>query len=147
MTTQPTGSPIIPGLRYERAQSAIRFLCEAFGFERHLVVGGEGPEDVAHAQLTLGSGMVMLGTRRSQGDYDKQMRLPREAGGCTQGLYVVVDEVDHHYARAKAAGAEILNAPRDSEQSGRSYTCRDCEGHVWTFGAYNPWSPKRPDHS
>jgi uncharacterized glyoxalase superfamily protein PhnB len=22
---------------------------------------------------------------------------------------------------------------------GRDYTCRDLEGHVWTFGSYDPW--------
>jgi uncharacterized glyoxalase superfamily protein PhnB len=30
--------------------------------------------------------------------------------------------------------------PRDRDYGGRDYTCRDREGHVWTFGSYDPWA-------
>lgn len=42
---------VIPTLRYRDARAAIDFLCEAFGFERHMVVEGEGDRDIAHAHL------------------------------------------------------------------------------------------------
>ena len=52
---------IIPALRYRDAPAAIEWLCNVFGFAKHLVV--PGPEgNIAHAQLTLGNGMVMLGS-------------------------------------------------------------------------------------
>ena len=57
---------MIPTLRYENAPAAIEWLCEAFGFEKHLVVPGEKGK-IAHAQLVFGNGMIMLG---SAGDDD-----------------------------------------------------------------------------
>ena len=50
-----TTTTVIPTLRYRDAPAAIEWLCEAFGFERHLVVPGES-ETIAHAQLVFASG-------------------------------------------------------------------------------------------
>ncbi len=55
---------IIPTLRYGDAAAAIDWLCRAFGFEKHLVVPGDN-DTIAHAQLTLGNGMIMLGSLHS----------------------------------------------------------------------------------
>ena len=49
-----TTATIIPSLRYRNALAAIDWLCNAFGFEKHFVVPGEGSE-IAHAQLTFGT--------------------------------------------------------------------------------------------
>jgi uncharacterized glyoxalase superfamily protein PhnB len=67
-------------------------------------------------------------------------RSTREGRPVTQGIYVVVDDVDAHYARAKAAGAEIVIDIKTQGYGGRDYTARDLEGHVWTFGTYDPWA-------
>jgi uncharacterized glyoxalase superfamily protein PhnB len=133
-------STIVPAMRYRDAPAAIAWLCDAFGFTRHLVV--PGPEGtIAHAQLTLGSGMIMLGSVADT-PYGKNMRQPDEIGGAeTQTAYVVVADVDAHYARAKAAGAEIVIDIKDEDYGGRGYTCRDLEGHIWSFGSYDPWAP------
>lgn len=133
---------IIPALRYRDAAAAVEWLCRAFGFERHLVVPGADGVGVVHAQLTFGpgkDGMIMLGPG-SEGDYDKLLRDPKEAGGVTQSPYIIVAEVDTHHDRAKAAGAEIVTPPTDQDYGGRLYTCRDPEGHVWNFGSYDPWA-------
>ena len=53
-------------------------------------------------------------------------------------VYVVVDDADAHFARAKAAGAQIVREPVTQDYGGRDYTCKDPEGHVWTFGTYDP---------
>jgi uncharacterized glyoxalase superfamily protein PhnB len=58
-----TISTVIPAMRYRDAATAIEWLCEAFGFEKRLVVPGENG-GIAHAQLTFGSGMIMLGSAR-----------------------------------------------------------------------------------
>jgi uncharacterized glyoxalase superfamily protein PhnB len=113
--------------------AAIDFLCNAFGFERNLVVDGDG-DTVVHAQLTLGSGMIMLGSEAS--DEDDPRRLRAETG--PSWISVVLDEVDEHFERAKAAGAEIVLEPRDEEYGGRGYTVRDPEGNLWSFGTYRP---------
>ncbi|MEO1068864.1 MAG: VOC family protein, partial [Cyanobacteria bacterium J06638_6] len=68
MTSRPkqTVATIIPTLRYNDAARAIDWLCQAFGFEKHLVVPGENGA-IAHAQLVFGNGMIMLGSARDVG--------------------------------------------------------------------------------
>lgn len=140
MANQSRNTPaiIIPALRYRDAAAAIEWLCRAFGFEEHLVVPGEGGR-IAHAQLTFGNGMIMLGSGHG-GDYDALLVQPADAGAVTQAPYIVVEAVDEHYARAKAAGAEIVIEIADQDYGGRLYACRDPEGHVWNFGSYDPWA-------
>lgn len=132
-------SRIIPGLRYNDAPAAIEFLCRAFGFEKHLVVPGDN-NTIAHAQLALGRDMIMLGSHSGESEYGQWVMPPgaRDAP-TTMGLYVVVDDCDAHCTHARAAGAIIVMEPRDEDYGGRDYTCRDPEGHVWTFGTYDPW--------
>jgi uncharacterized glyoxalase superfamily protein PhnB len=133
-----TTSTIIPALHYADAPAAIDFLCRAFGFERKAVYEGEGGT-IAHAELTLGNGMVMLGSMKDT-EYGKLLVRPRAAGGVTMGVYVIVEDPDAHFARAKAAGAEITREPVTQGYGGRDYTCKDPEGNVWTFGSYDPWA-------
>lgn len=134
-----TKSPIVPCLTYRDAPAAIAFLCKAFGFEKKMVVPGEN-NTIAHAELVCGNAMVMLGSVKDKDtDYGKLMTSPQEAGGSTQSIYLVVDDADAHHAQAKAAGAEIVMPPATKDY-GRDYTCRDNEGHVWTFGTYDPWA-------
>ncbi|HVS89572.1 MAG TPA: VOC family protein [Candidatus Acidoferrum sp.] len=129
---------IIPGMRYRNAPAAIEWLCKAFGFEKQLVVPGENGM-IAHAQLTFGNGMIMLGSGHDN-EYGRLIKQPDEIGGAeTRSAYVIVPDADAHYARAKAAGAEIVIDIKDESYGGRGYTCRDLEGHLWNFGTYNPW--------
>jgi uncharacterized glyoxalase superfamily protein PhnB len=134
-----THPSIIPTLRYCDAAAAIEWLCRAFGFEKQLVVPGEDG-GIAHAQLAFGNGMIMLGDARDD-EYGKLVRTPRDAGGVSTGSpYVIVADVDGHYARAVAGGAKIVLDIEDKDYGGRGYTCRDPEGHVWSFGSYDPWA-------
>jgi len=136
-----TVSTVIPAMRYRDAATAIEWLCKAFGFEKHLVVPGENGT-VAHAQLAFGNGMIMLGSARDD-EFGRRVKPPQQNGGVgTQSAYVVVDDADAHYARAKAAGAEIVMEVADQDYGGRLYACCDPEGHLWSFGTYDPW-PQR----
>jgi uncharacterized glyoxalase superfamily protein PhnB len=133
-----TTTTIIPALRYRDAPAAIEWLCRAFGFEKHLVVPGEQGK-IAHAQLTFGNGMIMLGSGHG-GAYDRLIRNPSEIGpAVTQAPYIIVADPDEHYRQARAAGAEMIMDIADQEHGGRAYTCRDPEGHIWNFGDYDPW--------
>jgi uncharacterized glyoxalase superfamily protein PhnB len=135
-----TTSTVIPALQYQDAPAAIEFLCQAFGFERKAVYEGKGGT-IEHAELTLGNGMIMLGSVKDT-DYGKLLVRPRNAGGVTMSVYVVVQDPDAHFARAKAAGAEIAREPVTQDYGGRDYTCRDPEGNVWSFGTYDPWTAR-----
>ena len=131
-------SCIIPTLKYEDAAAAIKWLCQAFGFEKHLVVPGEAGV-ILHAQLTFNGGMIMLGSARDS-SFDQLQKTPRAVGGIgTQSPYIIVDDVDAHCSRASGAGAEIVMEPEDQDHGGRLYSCRDPEGHLWNFGSYDPW--------
>jgi uncharacterized glyoxalase superfamily protein PhnB len=128
---------IVPTLRYRDVTAAVEWLCHAFGFERHVVVNGIDAS-VEYAELTFGDGMIMLGPVEDS-PIGRLMTQPEQAGGAeTQICYLYVDDVAAHCARAEAAGAEIMLDIED-KRSGRGYSCRDPEGHIWNFGTYDPW--------
>ena len=133
-----TRSAIIPTVRYRDAPAAIEWLCKAFGFERHRIVPGENGT-IAHAQLTFGNGMIILGTLGS-GEFDQLTKAPSLVGGTTQSPYIVVADIDGHYERVKAAGAKIAIEIKDEDYGGHDYSCTDPEGHLWNFGSYDPWA-------
>ena len=132
-----TTTTVIPTLRYQDAPAAIEWLCEAFGFEKHLVVPGE-KGTIAHAQLVFGNGMIMLGSALDR-EFDKLQKPPNALGNVpSQSPYIILEDADKHYARAVAAGAEIVMDIKDEDHGGRGYSCRDPEGHLWNFGSYDP---------
>lgn len=136
---------IVPSLRYRDALAMIDWLCKAFGFEKNAVYTDDSGKIVQHAQLVFGHGMVMLGSADNQGEWGKQLAQPDELGGRqTQTCYVIVADCAAHYAQAKAAGAEIVRELRAEDYGGSDYTARDPEGHLWTFGDYDPWAPAGP---
>jgi uncharacterized glyoxalase superfamily protein PhnB len=141
MSTNPPnrpGSTVIPCLRYRDAHAAIDWLCGAFGFEKQAVYDDDAG-GVAHAQLTWGNGMIMLGSVRDN-DFGQHIAQPDETGGReTQCACVIVEDARAHYERAKAAGAEIVDDYAEKDYGGGGYACRDPEGHLWYFGSYDPW--------
>ncbi len=141
MTNSPkdTTATIIPTLRYRDAATAIDWLCNAFGFKKHLVV----PSDdggIAHAQLVFGNGMIMLGSARDDFFGKLQTPLSTPDSPVSQSSYIIVRDVDDHYKQAAAVGAEIITPPEDQDYGGRLYSCRDPEGNLWSFGSYDPWN-------
>ena len=137
-TAANTTCTVIPSLRYRNALAAIDWLCHAFGFEKHAVYA-DGVI-VHHAQLTFGNGMIMLGSVDNASAWGKRIAQPDEIGGReTQACYVVVADADAHYAHAQAAGAEIVDELETKDYGGKGYSCRDPEGHLWSFGTYDPW--------
>ncbi len=137
----PNRSSIVPGMSYRRAPEAIEWLCRVFGFEKHAVYPGPN-STIMHAELTLGGGMIMLGSLR-ENEHNRFMKQPEEIGGAeTRSINLVVKDADEVYARAKAAGAEILFDIEAKPQGGRGFSCRDLEGRIWNVGTYDPWQPK-----
>lgn len=138
----PVRPAIIPCLRYSNAPAAIDFLCNAFGFTRHAVYAdADDPAIIHHAQLVRDGQMIMLSSGVDS-EYNRAapMVSVAKAGGNTQAPYVVIDDVDAHAARARAAGADIFREPADQDYGGRGYCARDPEGNVWSFGSYDPFA-------
>ena len=137
-TAATTISTIIPTLRYRDALGAINWLCRAFDFKKHAVYA-DG-DAVHHAQLTFGNGMIMLSSAAQGSPWDARFVPPDAVGGRqTQCCCLIVADADAHYARAKAAGAMIVDELSDRDYGGRGYGCSDPEGHLWFFGTYDPW--------
>lgn len=88
-TTQPV---IIPTLRYLDGQSAITWLCNAFGFKKQLVVIDK--KLVANLQLTYGNSIILLGAAQNNA-FNKLVKSPLETGCAgSQSVHIIVDEVD-----------------------------------------------------
>jgi uncharacterized glyoxalase superfamily protein PhnB len=129
---------VIPGHRYHDAPAAIDWLSNVFGFERRAIYEGKN-RTIAHAELTLGDGMVMLGSA-SDDEFGRGFKSPEELGGVeTCSLYIVVPDADDAHARAVAAGALVTTPLHDTPYGSRDFTVRDPEGHTWNVGTYDPW--------
>jgi uncharacterized glyoxalase superfamily protein PhnB len=156
----PPGWPrISSALYYDDAETAIDWLCNAFGFMVRLKVAGDDGS-IVHSELEYGDGLIMVGqTGRGGGDDVGQPREVRDevAGGGeggaaeedqaawranqaspvslgarnTQSLCVYVDDVDAHCARARAAGAQVFREPTTTDYGGKYWTDR-------SYGALDP---------
>jgi uncharacterized glyoxalase superfamily protein PhnB len=136
MSTPPNLPNLFPALLYNDAPAALDWLERVFGFERLMVApGADGT--IAHAEMSFGPGIVMVSTAKPE----RKWVSPRDLAGLHQTLYVRVDDVDAHYARAKAAGAEIAWELKDTDYGSREYSAHDLEGHFWSFGTYQPSRP------
>jgi uncharacterized glyoxalase superfamily protein PhnB len=117
--TYPTVSPY---LYYEDGDAAMDFLLRVFGFRERL--RGHRPDGTfGHGEVGIGDGVVMLGT---PDDF-------RRADRSVFGVYVHVDDVEAHFARAKGEGATINEDLADQSYGVRSYGALDLEGNQWWF--------------
>ena len=130
MSTPPGWPQLSSALFYDDAAAAIEWLEKAFGFVTRLKVE-DGAGGVVHSELELGGGLVMVASAR------ESLASPRSLGGAnTQSLFVYVDDVEAHCARARAAGARIVSEPSNRDYDAwedRTYETLDCEGHRWWF--------------
>jgi len=129
----PNGMPrITPNLFYDDPGAALEWLSKAFGFETRMSM--PGPDGgVMHAEMSVADGVFMV----SPTGVNEAWHSPRSLqGSVTQGLYVFVDDVDAHFARARSAGATILSELEDMFWGDRTYVAADPEGHRWTFAQH-----------
>lgn len=140
MTEAPraNGPAVVPYFGYRDAATVLDWLAEAFGFEeKQRYASPDGT--VAHAEMGYGGGVFMIGTGEppSAGEVSK-------TSPTGHGVYVVVDDVDAHHERARAAGARVVYGPEDTEFGTRRYRALDPEEYEWSFGTYRP-RPRRGD--
>src|SRR5215510_11099935 len=131
-----------PVLRYRNPGAAARWLCEAFGFQEH-ESAQESDRHVKYILLRLADSCVLVRPVATSVFDDLMVEPSAIGGGNTHVLYVPVPDAELHCARAQAAGAKIELEPQDDGLGGRFYTCRDPEGHLWSFGTKS-YAPLRP---
>ena len=120
---------VTPYLLYKDVDGALEWLAKAFDL-REFGERFKGPDGtVQHAAMKLpgSDDIVMMGCP------GPKYKNPKKLGSVTQLLYVNVENVDKHFARAKKAGAKILEKPTDLFYGDRRYGVTDPEGHQWYF--------------
>jgi MerR family transcriptional regulator, thiopeptide resistance regulator len=124
---------VIPLLIYRDIQAAHDFLVEVFGFESGGVEHSTGGK-VVHAEVRAGDTVIWL----HRVDDDHQLDSPLAHNMTSSGLVIQVEDVDAHFARARAAGVQIDYEPMDQPYGQREYGARDLEGHPWWFATPDP---------
>ena len=117
---------VTPYLLYEDVEAAAEFLTRAFGFRE--VDRTTGAAGGTHLELEVRPD----GSSVYAGQAPAGFQGPAKVGG-TSLVYVLVEDVDAHYERAKAAGATIVEELVDTPFGHRRYTCDDPQGHEWAF--------------
>ena len=80
---------------------------------------------------------MMLGSAPVSGSEDVWAVTPG-----TFAAYVVTDDPDALFARAKAAGAPVVRELHETDYGSRDFAVRDPEGNLWSFGTY-PGEPRK----
>ena len=112
MRTHPT---VCPYLVVPDGDRVIDFLKDAFGAEE-MQMHRDGDGSVRHAELRLGTSVVMVGTS-----------TPSHQAS----LYLTVDDVDVVYARALERGAISEREPENQDYGERSAGVVDPGGNTW----------------
>lgn len=117
---------VLPHIAYLDLPGALVWLSQTFGFVEHYHYG----EPISGAQMRLGRAVIMVQAAR------EDFVSPAQAGFMTQSLTVFIDDVDAHYAMAKAAGANIVEELHETCYGERQYGVVDVEGHHWLFSQH-----------
>jgi uncharacterized glyoxalase superfamily protein PhnB len=129
---------VVPMISYEDGIAALEWLRRAFGFrETARLTASDGR--LSHGEMAAGDGLIMLASPTPDYQGPKRHRQVCEQARkwstvpwIIDGVLVYVDNLDDHFARAKAAGATILS-DIESGPAGRRYRAEDHEGHRWFF--------------
>jgi uncharacterized glyoxalase superfamily protein PhnB len=113
----------------------IDWLRRAFGFEKQTAYMAS-EASVAHAQLSFGNGMIMLGSVDNTSAVSQRMFQPDEINGReTKNTNLIVSDCTPSTPPPKQP------APKWSlgrcPYGGKSFTWRDPEGHLWSIGEYD----------
>jgi uncharacterized glyoxalase superfamily protein PhnB len=86
--------------------------------------------NLVHAEMRFEDAYLIVDS-----EWSANVASPASLGGKnTQFVYIRIrHDIDAHCARAREAGATILQEPEDQFYGERTYRAVDPEGHVWTF--------------
>jgi uncharacterized glyoxalase superfamily protein PhnB len=115
-------STVIPVLTYPDVRAAVDWLVAAFGAVEHVRIG-----DGHRAQMSVGAGAFII----TEPAAASQPPVPGEPGSVS--IMVRVEDLREHHARARAAGAAVVDEPIDHVYGERQYSADDLAGHRWTF--------------
>jgi uncharacterized glyoxalase superfamily protein PhnB/ketosteroid isomerase-like protein len=138
-----TSAAVWPILTYRDAPRAIKFMQDAFGLEEGVVFTLEdNPSVVSHAEMRWPQGGGVMFGSAGKDDSAFGQRAPGN-----DSVYLVCDDPDGLYARATAAGAQVVSGLKDESYGSRGFTVRDPEGNLWSFGTYGGEGAPAPSAS
>jgi uncharacterized glyoxalase superfamily protein PhnB len=111
---------VAPVLVYPDVRAAVAWLAAAFGFEERVRIG-----ESHRAQLRVGAdGAIVVAEAHGE-------QVAPAAGAVTHILKVRVPDVDTAFARARDAGARVVQELQTYEYGERSGVVEDLAGHRW----------------
>jgi PhnB protein len=128
----PDGYPqVTPYLCVDGAAAAIDFYGRVLGATERMRRGGPDGK-VGHAELQIGSGLVMLADEFP----GMGQRSPRSLGGSPVTVSVYVEDVDAVFAKALDAGAKEVRAVETQFYGDRAGQFEDPWGHLWSIATH-----------
>jgi PhnB protein len=123
--------PVTPYLCVDGAAAAIDFYGRVLGATERMRMGGPDGK-VGHAELQIGSGLVMLADEFP----GMGQRSPRSLGGSPVTVSVYVEDVDAVFAKALDAGAKEVRAVETQFYGDRAGQFEDPWGHLWSIATH-----------
>jgi len=114
---------VIPVLYYPDVREAVAWLTTALPFNERLRIGDH------RCQLSHGNGAVVVA---EPGGHANAASATLQ-GPAAHSVMLRVTEIDVLFARAKAAGAQVLAEPTDHMYGERQCSFLDPWGHPWTL--------------
>ncbi len=132
--TDPTALTVTAELHYRDPRTAIEWLSRTFGFEARMLIADEDGK-VIFADVGLGSASFAITPEEAATKLS-----PISVGGANTQLVRIRGEfdVEAHCAKARAAGAKIVQEPVEFFFGDRVYVAADLEGHLWSFAQRIP---------
>ncbi|MDZ4184794.1 MAG: SRPBCC domain-containing protein [Desulfuromonadales bacterium] len=121
---------ITPMCVFKDARQAINFYKAAFGAEERFVMPGPDGVGVMHAEIKIGTSLVMLGEECPQG------KSAESLGGSPISFYLYLDDVDAAVAKAIAAGAVASMPVAEMFWGDRIGSVKDPFGYTWTLATH-----------
>jgi PhnB protein len=129
----PAGYPrVSPYLCCRGATDAIEFYKDVLGATERMRMPGDSPDNVGHAELEIGTGMVMLADEFP----DHGFISPLSLGGSPVTVHVFVEDVDAVFARALELGATVARPVEDQFYGDRLGQFVDPWGHRWSVASH-----------
>jgi PhnB protein len=125
---KPAVSPVPPGFHMvtpylvaEDGPALLEFTKQAFGAEETFRT--VAPAGGLHAEVRIGDSMLMVGGGIPGREFKSTPK--------THALHIYVEDADAVCKKALAAGATLIDEPRDQEYGERSGSVKDPGGNVW----------------
>ena len=113
---------IVPEITYTDFARAIEWIQRVFGFRERVDARLTWPGG-GRTWFEVGDSLFNISTSR--------LTSPQKLETPGLMMKVYVEDVDKHFARAKAEGATIQSEPEDGFWGGRIYRVLDHEDHQW----------------